>query len=242
MADSKKTSSLKSSLNDDSSEHADSSEPNRLLPVPAQIQSEENGDTSAVPLQSSESPPNKSYLSKITDEYLRQKSDSDQLLSSYAALPAEQKKLMQVVKEAEERAKAILRNWNYLRQLLEEVQDEAIQFWLSINENQKAQILRQIMPKISRLRRPDLLTVNWISTMDPKDIESTDKIRAAFLWPQLNLAELTEDPKLLIDLLLNRSRHYPHEFARTDYRNLQPGKQAACILHLRLKNADYYHS
>ncbi|KAI9650874.1 hypothetical protein NHQ30_000909 [Ciborinia camelliae] len=153
----------------------------------------------------------------ITEEYLCQKTISDKKLAAFAAIPENEKLIVEVNLEIKERAEAVSRTWKYLGQLLERFQNEALEVWFTADEEKRSQILQRIMPTMPASHRPDLKAlyehINGIPSVGASS-------RGHYLWPQLNLEDLTSNPNFLIDLLLNRSQHEPYKFAQTDARNL----------------------
>ncbi|QSZ35931.1 hypothetical protein DSL72_007053 [Monilinia vaccinii-corymbosi] len=137
-------------------------------------------------------------------EYLRLKTRSDKKFEAFARQPNYKYNLVDVNMEAKERAEAVLRNWKHLGQLLKACRNEAVQTWLTSNEEKRASILQKIMPTIPFPRRPDLVAAYKYKMLDDSEKETYIQSRSHYLCPQLNIEVLCQDPKFLIDLLANR--------------------------------------
>ncbi|EON69971.1 hypothetical protein W97_09236 [Coniosporium apollinis CBS 100218] len=125
----------------------------------------------------------------------------------------------QVEREARSRAGKIFEDWTTLNALLERYEEVLRKRWAKKTKEQRKKILLTAWPNMSATHRPDFQVLRDKSRQQAAGgqsiIASAAQSREAFLWPYINLEDLTKSKALL--LFLNaRGRHLPHTFAYCD--------------------------
>jgi hypothetical protein len=106
----------------------------------------------------------------------------------------------------------IFRDWKDLSLIVERHEETLRRRWLKKSKEQKKKILLTAWPNMSSQHRPDIEAWRQES---PAQRAKGSKFRAAYMWPYVNLEDLTK-PKPLLIFLNSRGRHQPHEFVHSD--------------------------
>ncbi|KAL9097124.1 MAG: hypothetical protein Q9165_000550 [Trypethelium subeluteriae] len=99
---------------------------------------------------------------------------------------------------------SIFNSWNSLKATFERHEATIRKRWLRRTREQRKKILLAAWPDMSIPHRPDFDT-----------FKKKKKARAAFMWPYVNVDDLSK-PKLFLILLNARARNQPYLFARAD--------------------------
>ena len=116
----------------------------------------------------------------------------------------------EVVTKARPQSQAIVDHWNQLNGIIARHEATIQKRWMKKTVPQRKSILLESWPEMAASHRPDIQL--WKSNRKL----SPDARREAFLFPQINLEDLTK-PRLLLLLLNSRARNPPHMFARADF-------------------------
>lgn len=115
--------------------------------------------------------------------------------------------------EARERSRKIFTEWTTLHEILGRYEELLRKRWMKKTHEQRKKILLAAWPNMSSTHRPDFQALQRESHQQRCN---GTKFRDAYLWPYINVEDLTKGKSLL--LFLNaRGRHLPDEFAHADF-------------------------
>ncbi|KAI9879339.1 MAG: hypothetical protein M1830_008799 [Pleopsidium flavum] len=130
-----------------------------------------------------------------------------------------------VKQEARERSRKIFADWTTLHKLLGRYEELLRKRWVKKTQEQRKKILLAVWPNMPSTHRPDFQALRRESTQQRCD---GTKFRDAYLWPYINVEDLTKGKSLL--LFLNaRGRHLPDTFAHADFDAVQLGQTSLAI-------------
>ncbi|KAL9077065.1 MAG: hypothetical protein Q9157_003487 [Trypethelium eluteriae] len=110
----------------------------------------------------------------------------------------------EVRSKSETLSSSIFDSWNSLRVIVERHEATVRKRWSKRTREQRKKILLTAWPSMSVPHRPDI-----------DAFKKKKNLRAAFMWPYLNVDDLSK-PKLFLILLNARARNQPFLFARAD--------------------------
>ncbi|KAI9663741.1 MAG: hypothetical protein M1821_007231 [Bathelium mastoideum] len=105
---------------------------------------------------------------------------------------------------------AIFESWSTLEAIIERHEATIRRRWLKKTREQRKKILLAVWPGMAAVHRPDIDAFK-----KKKNTVSQVKTREAYMWPYVNLDDLSK-PKLFLMLLNARARNQPFAFARAD--------------------------
>ena len=110
-----------------------------------------------------------------------------------------------VQKEARERAAKIFQNHEVLEKIIERHEETIRKRWSKKSNAQKKKILLEAWPSMCSQHRPDVAA--WRQQPDSNS-------REAYMWPYINLEDLTKTKSLLL-MLHYRGRYQRHVFVHS---------------------------
>ncbi|MCJ1246838.1 hypothetical protein MMC30_004047 [Trapelia coarctata] len=128
-------------------------------------------------------------------------------------------------KEARERSEKIFADWTTLHWILERHEEIIRKRWMKKTREQRKKVLLGAWPNMSSTHRPDFQA---LQRETPQQRSSGTKFREAFLWPYINLEDLSSS-KLLLLFLNSRGHHLPEAFAHADYEASHVGMTSLAI-------------
>ncbi|KAE8453917.1 hypothetical protein EG329_007693 [Mollisiaceae sp. DMI_Dod_QoI] len=132
----------------------------------------------------------------------------------------------EVRKEARERSTEVISRWSELRQILDRHEEMLRKRWLKKTKSQRTAILLQAWPKMASVHRPDydaFLREDALS--EPNRI----KFREAYIWPYINIEDLSKGKTLLL-FLNSRGRYSPRMFAHADFEAMRLGHVSGAVI------------
>lgn len=130
-----------------------------------------------------------------------------------------------VRQEARDRSENIFTDWTTLHKILERHEEVFRKRWMKKTREQRKKILLAAWPNMSSTHRPDFQALRRET---PQQRSSGTRFRDAFLWPYINLEDLSSS-KLLPLFLTSRGRHLPEAFAHADYEAAHVGMTSLAI-------------
>jgi hypothetical protein len=130
-----------------------------------------------------------------------------------------------VRQEARDRSENIFTDWTTLHKILERHEEVFRKRWMKKTMEQRKRILLAAWPNMSSTHRPDFQALRRET---PQQRNSGTRFRDAFLWPYINLEDLSSS-KLLPLFLTSRGRHLPEAFAHADYEAAHVGMTSLAI-------------
>ncbi|KAI4129019.1 MAG: hypothetical protein LQ347_003935 [Umbilicaria vellea] len=127
--------------------------------------------------------------------------------------------------EASERVLKIWEHWTRLHNILERREDTMRRRWTKKTAEQRKKVLLTAWPDMPVSHRPDMQALHR-ETREQR-LESTE-FRDAFLFPQINLEDLTQQKPLLL-LLNSRGHNLPHKFATNELKSARVGFNSGAI-------------
>ncbi|KAL6157812.1 hypothetical protein ACJQWK_07516 [Exserohilum turcicum] len=125
-----------------------------------------------------------------------------------------------VQKEARERAAKIFQNHEVLEKIIERHEETIRKRWSKKSNAQKKKILLEAWPSMCSQHRPDVAA--WRQQPDSNS-------REAYMWPYINLEDLTKTKSLLL-MLHYRGRYQPHEFVHSDLEQARLGETSGATM------------
>ncbi|KAJ5038242.1 uncharacterized protein L3040_007109 [Drepanopeziza brunnea f. sp. 'multigermtubi'] len=116
--------------------------------------------------------------------------------------------------EVKSRAASIWSNYDLLGQILDRHEATIRKRWLKKTKKQQKSILLAAWPEMAPFHRPDFGALELEASVGRPDGKT--KFREWYLWPVMNLEDLTVRRSLL-HFLHSRGRNQPSAFARSDY-------------------------
>jgi hypothetical protein len=122
--------------------------------------------------------------------------------------------------EAEDRSTKLFEHWTSLQNILNRFEAILRKRWMKKSQEQRKKILLDAWPNMSPLHRPDFRALRRESE---EQRQTGTRFRDAYMWPHINLEDLSKGKTLL--LLLNaRGRHHPAVFASADLESVHVGQ------------------
>ncbi|KAK5170245.1 uncharacterized protein LTR77_004831 [Saxophila tyrrhenica] len=115
----------------------------------------------------------------------------------------------QVRREARDRSKQIFADWYQLRAILDRHAPAIHKRWGKKTKNQRKEILLAVWPNMAATHRPDFAAFR---KENERQRAAGTKFRDAYMWPYINLEDLSK-PRTLLLFLESRSRKTPDVFA-----------------------------
>ncbi|PQE15299.1 C2H2 and C2HC zinc finger protein [Rutstroemia sp. NJR-2017a BVV2] len=134
--------------------------------------------------------------------------------------PSKEKTFEDVQEESRERGKDIWRAWAYLKGILERHEVSIRKRWGKTTKDKRRQILQNAWPKIQIYSLPHIVAYREESS--EQRIRET-RYRDAYLFPHINLTDLSDNKKNLLMFLNKRGRCAPSLFVRTDHNHMRAG-------------------
>lgn len=130
--------------------------------------------------------------------------------------------------EAQTRSRNIFAQWQILKGIMDRHENLIRQVWASKTTKQRADILCAVWPDMSAVHRPDFEVLRTRCTSSRQKKKKDPQLRKAFLWPYVNLEDLTAANTL--PLFLNaRANNSPGVFAWMDVEAAHVGLVARAI-------------
>jgi hypothetical protein len=125
------------------------------------------------------------------------------------------------------RSTNIFKSWNRLHDLLLQHEDTLRKRWVKKSVIQRKQVLLEAWPGMATKHRPDFqaLGKDTINRL----LQSKSKYRKEFLYPYINLEDLTKPNNLLL-FLNSRGHHRPDVFSFVDLQTQRTGRATKAIL------------
>lgn len=127
--------------------------------------------------------------------------------------------------EIRQRVSTIFSHYERLRAILERHESTIQKRWLKRNREQRRKLLLTAWPDMLPSHRPDFETSLKMSTWKQVDVE---KIRDAFMFPNINQEDLLK-PKTMLVFLNARGRNAPETFAMHDFLTSHLGRYRGAI-------------
>lgn len=134
----------------------------------------------------------------------------------------------EVKEEAKGRAMRILSAYETLRQILDRHESQIRKRWLKKTKGQQKAILLSAWPNMAPAHRPDFEAFKREGIKKREREGGVTKFRDWYLWPIINLQDLTLKRSLL-HLLHSRGRNSPSSFARADLNRTGLGQSTRAI-------------
>lgn len=125
----------------------------------------------------------------------------------------------EVRRDASECSREIFGSYNTLNQILIRHEQTLRKRWTKRTKDARKKLLLSVRPNIPHRHRPDFWALERES---PTQLQSDSKFVDAFMWPYLNLEDLTQSRPLLL-LLNSRGRNLPDTFAHADFDAINTG-------------------
>lgn len=133
----------------------------------------------------------------------------------------------EAAQEAHTRASNVLESWHTLNRIVGRHEETLKNYWMNSSVTHQRDILREAWPGMAEKHRPDLLALRSESQ---EQRQAGTAYVDAFMWPQINLKDLTNDRGRLMQLFLNsRARSPPYAFATADLQALRTGQLSKAI-------------
>ena len=129
-----------------------------------------------------------------------------------------------VTAQAKPLAESIFEDWNHLSRLVSRNEEALYERWKNLKKKKRRDLLIEEWNEMASPHRPDLAI--WRKREKPagSPIASwTEKDREAFMWPHINLEDLSKNRPLWL-LLKARARNPPDTFAASDLDTTRFGK------------------
>ncbi|KAK2602954.1 hypothetical protein N8I77_009448 [Diaporthe amygdali] len=129
---------------------------------------------------------------------------------------------------------SIFDSYHALRAILERHEATIQKRWTKKSKSQRQAILTKAWPNMATGHRPDFAAYNASLGQWDLDRSNRTKWRDPFMWPYINLQDLSE-PKTLLLLLNARGRHEPCDFAAVDHEAMNLGTTLNAIVLIYVK-------
>lgn len=116
-------------------------------------------------------------------------------------------------------------SWTTLNAILIRHEEALRKRWLKRTRDQRKKILLTAWPDMPAIHRPDFYA---LTKETPEQRRGTTKFYDHFLYPEINVHDLTE-ARLLLVFLNSRGRHRPEEFAHADANATHIGRTSGAI-------------
>ena len=115
--------------------------------------------------------------------------------------------------QAKKHSTQIFEDWELLIAILDHHGATVHRRWLKRSKKQRLELLLAAWPKMSSAHRPDFLAFRKETE---RQREAGTKFREAYMWPYVNLEDLSK-PRTLLLFVQSRARNPPHAFAMVDF-------------------------
>jgi hypothetical protein len=119
----------------------------------------------------------------------------------------------QAMQDANERSGQILSTYGTLQRILDRHEETLRKRWLKKTKKQQRSMLLKAWPNMASSHRPDF---EALKREEPEDRAAGTRFRDWYLWPTINLEDLTLK-KSLLHFLNCRGRNPPGSFAKSDF-------------------------
>ncbi|KAH8906421.1 hypothetical protein BR93DRAFT_969617 [Coniochaeta sp. PMI_546] len=129
-----------------------------------------------------------------------------------AKSPTEHQPLITMVSEVFDGLKeGVMEKWKHLNKIVQAYEEEIQRRWSNKSRSKRKSLLQKLWPEIPKTHQPGL------GGRDPVTGAPDDalKTRADYLWPHLNLDDLSQYEPMVL-MLNSRGRHHPLVFAMVD--------------------------
>jgi len=133
----------------------------------------------------------------------------------------------EVVEQARPMAESIFRDWAVLKRLVEQHEARLLEKWKSTKRKRRREILLETWGPIPEQHRPDLSA--WRIHEESGDTLWAEKDRDAFMWPHVNLDDLSKTRNLWL-MMKTRGRNAPDTFAAADLDTTRFGKTCLALM------------
>lgn len=143
----------------------------------------------------------------------------------------------EAAREARTRSSNVLGSWRTLKGVIGRQEGILREKWLGISPERRKEILLEAWSgggTMAPTHRPDLWALRRES---PEQRQAGTAYKDAYMWPQINVEDLSKDKPLLL-LLNSRARCPPHVFAAADLENVHVGHLSRAIQGLFLPDYD----
>lgn len=124
------------------------------------------------------------------------------------------------------RSRQIFENWEILRLIIERHEATIQKRWAKKTKEGRKKLLLAAWPHMSKTHRPDFEAFRTKPSQDEAD--TREDRRSAYLWPHINLEDLSK-AKLLLLFLNSRGRNPPCAFAEADFEACRFGRTTGTI-------------
>jgi hypothetical protein len=131
-----------------------------------------------------------------------------------------------VKKQAKQHSIRIFQDWELLKAVLDRHEPTIHKRWLKKTRNQRVALLLAAWPNMSAAHRPDFVAFRK-ETVSQR--ERGTKFKEAYMWPYVNLEDLSK-PKTLLLFLQARARSTPDAFAMADHDAVHLGVVSKAIV------------
>ena len=131
----------------------------------------------------------------------------------------------EVRRDASKCSRKIFDSYNMLNQILIRHEETLRKRWTKRTKDARKKLLLTAQPNIAQRHRPDF---GALERESPGQLQSDSQFLDAFMWPYLNLEDLTQSRPLLL-LLNSRGRNLPHTFAHADFDAIHVGHISGAI-------------
>ncbi|KAF2657688.1 hypothetical protein K491DRAFT_654535 [Lophiostoma macrostomum CBS 122681] len=132
----------------------------------------------------------------------------------------------EVKKQSKQHSTRILKDWNLLKAILDRHEPTIHRRWLKKTRNQRVALLLAAWPNMPAAHRPDFLAFRK-ETVSQR--EQGTKFKEAYMWPCINLEDLSK-PKALLLFLQARAQSSPGAFAMADHDAMRLGFVSKAIV------------
>jgi len=122
-------------------------------------------------------------------------------------------------------ARRIFEDWTLLAEILDGNEARLHKRWAKKTKKQRQEVLLAAWPNMSLQHRPDFAAL-WKES--DQERRTGTKFREAYLWPYINLEDLSK-PHTLLLLLNARAKHAPDAFAFADFDAIRLGMVTRAI-------------
>ncbi|KAF7508121.1 hypothetical protein GJ744_009562 [Endocarpon pusillum] len=131
----------------------------------------------------------------------------------------------EVRRDASECSRKIFDSYRALNQILMRHEETLRKRWTKRTKDARRKLLLAVRPSMPERHRPDFRALERES---PKQLQSGSKFQDSFLFPSINLDDLSQ-PRPLLLMLNSRGRNLPCAFAHADFEAIHVGHVSGAI-------------